>query len=317
MNKKVWLLLFWIIIGHYSYSQEKVNYTIIDDDPGNYKRTCLNINYFQADVNTTRIGMGFSGRFETKINNFLPWIYYFKDYLPIKNNQNWHAIDDIKKAQMIEFGSGFIIKKKERNNKLPMTYKVITHGNYKTEHYISVPAKTLFIFSLRGGVLINRCLFDFTHGYEGNYEDDFEHKHFTFENTTDGSVNKNLLPIIQTNTSIYSFGMNLRFISNLIIDIEHYGIRKRKRVYDLYFDIMYAPVINIDNFIDENGEIWKIIPDDVSKPQKGGFKLGNTFRIPGFMFNFELGCRPGFNDDIDSNGFYIAAGIGLPITPWN
>jgi hypothetical protein len=336
MKKIVLFLFIGLSFVHIAHAQ-KVNYTIIDNDADNYKRTGFTINPWQFDLDYANSSPGgFGVRFETQVNFLMPWVNYYMDYfLPLDDEANL-GIQGVKRGLIIEVGTELIFKRNYREKELPVAIKSIEkkYGSFtETSTWtLNVPVRTMTIYSLKGGLSINRSLlnFDIKESVTDPWDKIYEQKRYLFENSN-GMICRDLQPITQTYTKTFFLGLNIRTVKNVIIDIIGIGanneitiignsvvdgIRKRIAFVDYYCDVMYAPVIKIDNILDNDGEEWKIVSSDEAKPLQWGFRIGVMSRIRGMSINSELGLKPGPSiSDISysPHGLYLVLGMGFYI----
>lgn len=329
MKNTALLLLLSLIMGSNSFSQYFTN-SVSHKYPDDHIRTMLYFNLAHAETSLSP-NLGFGGRFETQLYKFTPWINYYLDYSSNDDKNGIQAINGIKKKQIIEFGSNFILRKKtEQNKNIEEFFIKVRYPDADSisiiEWSIEVPFKTFSYFNLRGGYSIYRSLLDLELGLDSLGNRISEQPYYYFE-SDDGSLNIELEPITQTHTGVLFLGLNYRTILEYSYHIQsritgshptHYDrtIERNSKFrgnFDIYFDLIYAPFIKIDNFYDSRGTEWRVVAEDRVEPKKWGWRAGGGFFMRSFFVKGELGWMPGpfmVNEDFVDN-FYVSAVCGI------
>lgn len=293
----------------FAYGQ-RVSYTLIEDNPYAIKHLYVRLNpiYFEGfRANKASIGVGVEVRYLLKdkfIFNFNNW----KSYSTIAENT---AGD---KFLLRDLSAEFILidKASEGDVRVNLSSSTSESAKYRTTatKYIQVPGTTRKILAIRGGVL--------------NYKTPFEPtdlKKIDYNKILDtGGISLSQYAIagsLVKSTSVF-VGLSYSVIHNTKIKVEGYRkIKSNQTWLNLYADIMFAPVVTLDNFYDENiSNSWFIIENGNNGIEKKrlGWRTGfvtdfHTTKLITFSGRVEVGSRTG----IKNNGFYLYCGMGATV----
>ncbi len=304
--KKLYFLLVFILLASVTQLQaQNFNYKILNNDPSSLKK--LNLSFFPLVFDAPTIGISLGSELNGRYN--------FKDKLLIEaSNYSSYVNPAQSKASLKEFALTWNLTDK---NEQVDNLRVELSGNSYSVHYIEVPGTKRELFSLRGAFLQFKTPFSL-----GDLK-----KTGQIMDTT-GTVAFD--PVIGTSYSalkanVLSVGFSYQIITNLMIRLlsedgqELIGQASNQRANSKwmrwYFDILYAPAINIDNFSGMDNNYFLINNNDNGVEKKPfGFRYGIEWDMPAYRtvcYNLkaEVGSRPG----IKKNSFYMNVGVGLTL----
>jgi hypothetical protein len=303
--KKIYLLSAFLGLSVLIKAQ-RISYTLLEDNPQAINQLYIRLNplYFEGfKTNTASIGRGIEIRYLLKdmlIFNFNNNVSY--STIQENNNNDKFAIRDLS----VEY----ILSDKSKSKDVKINLSSSTSGNVTYSKYVTVPGTTRYIFAARGGVLNYKSPFkigELSKAVKTTILDEEGYKTKGFEPSAS----------IVRSTSIFA-GLSYSIINNTRIKVD--GMRKIKsneRWLNLYADVLFSPLIKIDDFeaTNENNKISNFVVNDVFEKQRIGLRTGflvdyHTNKNVTFGGRAEIGSRPG----IKGYGFYLYCGMGMTIS---
>ncbi|GIV27027.1 MAG: hypothetical protein KatS3mg027_0841 [Bacteroidia bacterium] len=301
------LTLFVSILLMVKLSAQTVTWKVLKDDPYDIKNLSVSIDPLFLDLNGQNgYSFGWGLRAEYMMGKL--FLFHFDSRFGFGTNGYRASDKNTKNYFYTEGGIGFIIKHSDYTRNVPIILSQSTsyysgyYGTYQvtTTRYIrgGVSARHHGVIALRTGYfsysnsLYYKNLSDSLLRFKGNGSD------FTYK---DSINNKNFSKAYGATTvlSLYG-GIQFRTIRQLQLDVDGYGFRENSVYYDIFIDLLFAPVVSIKDFT-SSGKTYNI---DYSKKSHFGWRMGFAKRHPkdqGFNFKFEFGVRPGARN-VDGKG---------------
>ncbi len=329
--KKLLICLLTVTFG-LSVQSQNISYSIRSDDPYDIKKTVIHLDPFYVDCWMTNINIGWGLRVDYRFNKKLNFALTFRRaYLDGNAGEHMdgnlmYAAGGLKKYIFVEPVAYYTLA--DYTNRASMrivlssssySYGGYTYTNTKS---INVPGTARHVFSARGGLMFINNAVDFS---EGDAEPDFEAVNFKDKNQkfTFGPYGKTVggSPIyngytMMTMTSLFA-GISYKYISNLVVDVEGWGGRRNAGLHDIYFDLMFAPVISYADMASTDKRVWEISNKNQSRI---GWRVGWQYRHPvktWMSFECAFGARPGYKGQskgiLNARAFLdLTMGISIP-----
>ncbi len=328
MKKYLTLLAASLILSQVVTAQ-KVKYSLISDDPGNYKKTSIGVSFANLDFfNGFSIGVG--GRAETVI----------KDHILAYANYSWAWVDQIGSEENYSYkypepkegrkgytnftiGCSYFLLDMNSPQRLRITLKKTRMGRYEIEHYTMIPGTVKHLLGIDAGFsrVKKPVKLDFN---------DSAFHYQSLDNSIDLPLNSAFVmgepnqpagnpTTLYTTSSTYNIYLGARYrnVRNLFIAVEDLGKRSNTLMYDVYADFVYSPQTTVSHVVDQEGVEWKL-----SAPAKVfnhvGYKIGvdrrsgNTCQV---TYHFEIGKIPGVvsGKTWAESGGHVSFGMTLAI----
>jgi hypothetical protein len=312
---------------------QSISYKVVEDDPYNTKPIQVHLSPFYADAWNVNTTMGWELWSTVDIKKRLTIFGGFRQaYLDINGRD--HADQDLPKpssglGKSWRFEAMGILnladKARKTSLKVVLSSSSSSSGGYTYTNtkYIMVPGTKRRVFGLRGGFYNQSTAIDF-----GDLEVKDANKVETIPFTAVKSDGKDTIhfgsygdrkggsPIYNGYSMVNIFtlaaGINLKSVTNLIINADDYGGRSNSTTNNFYLDFMVAPVIAIKDVVTVDKSKWDI---ESSSKSYTGWKLGwfwHSTKKTYMSFKTEVGKRPGFKGGTLGN-FYIDINMGINI----
>ena len=330
----------------FNTNAQSVTWDVIKDDPFDTKNFTFAIDPFFVEVNghnnAKKNGAGYAFGWGMRAEHMMGKVLLmnFDTRFAFGTNGYRKSNENTRNYFNMEGGVGLIFSNRTRRRNVPIILSQSTSGNTRTTVSIrgGVPANVRKIVALRAGFQ----QYTNTLGYESKGLADslltfsaagttatFKQAStgttsavFTYTETAPTGTTAITLPMEKLGgiaiTSLYA-GFQFRTIRNLIIDVSGYGIRSNIIYSDFYIDFMFAPIVAIKDFKNNDGTKYEV---RYEKKTPFGWRLGWFLRKPkdqGFSQKFEIGSRPGFkapaggNIPINGKNLYMMYTLGLYI----
>lgn len=328
MKKQITLVMGMLMSGF--LSAQSVSYRTIEDDPDNIKNLAISLDPFYADAWGTDITLGFGVRADMYFKNLLSFNFDLRRaYLDLNAKEHEDASlpkpnDDLKKHLYVEAGAqlSFLNRSKQKDLKVVLSSSSSSSGGRTVTHskYIMVPGTIRKLKQLRFGLISTRAAIDLADAtgdgttFKATSKTNSANT-FTigdFANTVDGSPTYGGYTMMSY-SAIYA-GIGAKRITNLQVDTD-YGIRDHAYCFDLFADVVYAPILNFADVYTTGGTAWEVSNEDVTRI---GWRLGAVVRSSvksRLSYRTELGTRPGFRggEGILSTNVYVLITLGWSI----
>lgn len=329
--KKFLLIFSILLIGINVYSQN-INYSIRSDDPYDLKRAVIHLDPFYVDAWGTNMNIGWGIRADYIFNKQLNFALTFRRAYLDKNagehmdGNLMYATSGLSKYIFVEPVVNYTLADytKRAYLRIVLSSSSYTVGNYRYTNtkFINVPGTARHVFSARGGIMFINAAIDFS---EGDAEPDFEAVNtqdksdkFTFgsnSNNKGGSGTYNGYTMMKL-TSLFA-GISYKYITNLVVDVDGWGGRRNAGLNDIYFDLMFAPVISYKNVAASDKSVWEISNKNQNRI---GWRIGWQYRHPAktwMSFEAAFGARSGYKGRtkgiLNPRAFLdITMGISIP-----
>lgn len=309
---KNYLIILGILISVNIYSQNKLNYELLENEPPLTPRLSLNADLFHLEMSfkaldATSTNVGLWGHYEVLPEKIgIQYLYRRSWFMAgMLGTKNFPAHNEL------EVGAYYTLlnKLKTKRTKITLdmeyngtTYSTNVQGDrtYKrsyTETYIVIPSEKKILTQARFG-FINKS-------FGNNLR--FLGDAYNFSNNPEAVKEKIM--------GVY-LGINHRTLTSVFIKSEKYGVQFHSIGRDLYLDLLFLPVNKFHDFendVDVTDDVksffnkhtgpigfragWKLFQIDKRT------KTGKTFGLNG---TFEFGTRPYL-------GWFVAGGIGMTI----
>lgn len=294
---------------------QKVNYTVLSDDPKNVKAFSLSLEPFYADLGAPDIHLGYSVRADLLLFKRLELRADFrKAYLDINGDetkkQYFYPKKEAKKATFAEAGISLFFSDKIKKSQAKLVLSSRTSGNTTYTKYIMIPALKRKLFGVRGGLYLNSLAFQVDDNGEF-FEVAAKDPNATATAAMDNTVS-------MYTTSVLYGGLHFKTIVDVVAKTD-YGTKKVGSMTDFYLDVLFAPIVNFSDVMSPDGVLHKM--DAKSENVKRiGWRAGWTYRHPNkvaFCYKLELGARPGFRSgdkiSIKSERIFLMMTMGFNI----
>lgn len=317
---------------------QNISYSIRSDDPHDMKKMVLHLDPFYADCWGTNMTIGFGIRADYVFTDKLHFALGFrKAYLDMNSGGNSFNSSMVKpgsglnKLLYFEPSASFSLLDwtSKKNLKIVLSSTSRTSGSYTITNtkYIHVPGTVRQALAARGGITYINAAISFS---EGDAEKDFKATNqkdksdfFNFGSygvKKGGSDTYGGYSMMKTATLFA--GVSYKYITNLIVDVDRWGKRSNASFYDIYFDLMFAPVVSFKDVVSVDKTEWSISNNNKSRT---GWRAGMKFRHPDkvwLSYEFAFGKRPGFSGNakgiLQPRAFLdITMGISIPHKGFN
>ena len=264
---------------------ETLSYKVIQNDPSDFKNLWINIYPANVDI-ASPVTLRYGAGIEYKMNKILSFsLDLEKGYLNLAGAQS-KAVT--KTGLYAEAGGVFNFASSEKEVTQGVPLKSVGGYGYGSggttiNYYLNVPnVKVHKDFGLRGG------LYFFS-----------SPKDLADKKTIAGTLNG--VNVIYNMTGIYA-GIGTTSYRKIVIEPEGYSTKRWEGRYNLYFDVMFAPLI-LYSYNDAAGSKDAIL-DQVVETKHLGWRAGymmqfkSAFRI---LYGIEFGSRSGIN----GGGFFF------------
>lgn len=333
MKRFAYLIL--LFIGTYSAAMaQEVRYKIKRDNPEDVKNLIIHLDPWFADVYFTNLAMGFSARADWLINKVVDVsVEWRRPYFDMNwlEASTYKLADEVGGADMKDMAympqNGFSQytyleptirlhlsdKIKETNHHLVLSKSSYSSGNnnYSNTQFINVPGKSRKIVSFEGAA----CWLDVPVLYKGLFNSNPSDFQLVHKET--GIV----LPATEDfggtmmRTLTFIGGFSFQRLDNLKALTDKYGVKYSTAWTNFYFDVLYAPVVNFDHVVDDQGLKYEVTNQKVNRlGWRLGYALKNT-KGTALSMKFNVGNRPGFEGDNPYFGsrFYMDFNFGVSI----
>jgi|GEM_PF-6367755 len=334
MKKKLLLSLTLFVVSVTVYAQRnntenQLYYEIISNDPAKAKKIAAYLDLLNLDVYkpNSDLTMGYKIGVDARLlkdNIFLEG-HYKNTYLDrISEGINLNSFYGIPQngtdAQMGFGGTAtYNIVNKSREKKYDVTIK----SSGRIRYYTLVPAQEKMCMGIRLGMERFRTEYQFDNGISGKVID----KDSAYNTTSQG-----LFTMMKYYTINVGFSRTL--VGDLKVKLNYDGIpktmiRNKNYVTRIYFDVMIAPKVTLDNVsipLTWNGNSggsqavgfynFHLVDLSGMKINPVGFRVGyeeiSLARV-GFSYGAEFGLRPGPSQHIADN-FYLTIKFGMSLS---
>lgn len=300
---------------------QKVNYTVVSDNPDRLKYTSLSLEPFYADIHMSNMTLGWNVRADAIILKRIELrADYRRAYMDMnvsaaESQSQYHAYakNGVKFAQTTELGASLIFRDKTKRKSLRVVLSQYRFGNYQITNFINVPGNVRRMTALRGGAYLLSTSIEFTD----------DHQEFVKLPNVDRNkpemalkVANKAIPMMRTGV-LYA-GLSFKSITSLTIDADGYGNRHNRGYTDFFVDFLFAPIVNFSDVKDTKNEVFEIDPASAAI-KRMGWRAGAVFRSPetvALTYKFEFGSRPGFQystEFVDNQKAYLLMTIGINI----
>lgn len=320
------LITILFVISTTNIFAQKVNYTVVENNPDNYKKTSLFIEPIFSEF-YKGLAMGYGLKFETQVANFVPWVHYKKAYLDINTISSQVDIlpdDKLFKHSVFEVGTTWFFYDKNKSTDIGMNLSSNQVGNLVYSKSITIKGYEKTMHGLDIGFFSGKNSVAFDVDIDDNVNPDWQ-----YERVSDGLVvpmyfsvpsgvtqpeGSQWMPYTSYKTNTFFFGYRLRTVNHMKILVDNFGKKSKKIVFDWYTHFLYAPDSKYVPVVDMDGVAWNIIPvegrDVISNM---GFRTGFSLKAANFLqFYCETGYKPGLKRTASKfNGAFMGFGFGF------
>ncbi len=312
----------------WSYSAGNINVAVLETDPDKYKRTVLSTDLIGFDTYLD-INVSYNFKLETMLGErIMPSLQIRHSWLDAATSHIGGGYPTtaggLQKQSITDLGAVYFFHSVKKKASVKVVLSSVTSGRYTTTHSVHVPSEVRRMAGIRGGIFAFRKALAFD-----------ENSHSTYHyKSADGltvvpisnvgnytyvqPAGQAYMPIAMSHVTCLYGGIHLRNIKHTVIKAEGYRRKKATaKVVDLYFDLMYAPTVTIDNVVDVDKKEWTIVPQDEAIRHLG-YRIGYAFhstRTAGVIFSSEFGKRPGakMGKSFMDNGTFVTFNMGFSI----
>jgi hypothetical protein len=315
--KRIFLsCIFFIGLIHISLAQNEktadvLTYEGINDDPYAVNKVFIHIQPVYGELFATNVNIGFGLQVDYQIAKGLGlsanWRHPYSrqtDFVREVAYKNQDNLDNTKAFNYLEFGGTIHLSDREEQGKSKIIlyskrYKGKKWAN-KTAEKLVIPSRVRKIMGFRwGGTMFNST----TDVIKAS-----EQQGVSLVDEENNPVGDYKLYSNVDSKGIYA-GFSLHVIKNVAIKPHRdFGVLVNDLHFNAYFDIIYAPSVNLDDILLDGN----LIPGDQLETQEVGFRAGvqGKFNKPiGFSYGAEFGHRPSLKE----RGFYTMFKLGFPV----
>lgn len=331
--KRVFAIVALMALFMTSAIAQNVRYKIKRDNPEDVKNLIIHLDPLFADVYFTDLAMGFAARADWMMNRVLDVsMEWRRPYF----DMNWMDVQEFKLPS--EAGQGmtnkpympkngfsqytyleptvrlhFRDKIKESTHRLVLSQSSYTSGNTRTTNtqFINVPGKSRKIASLQGAV----CWMDMPVLYDGFLNGNAADFQLEPKNGGDAITAQADFGGTMMRTMTFIGGLSFQRIDNLKALTDKYGVKYSTGWTNFYFDVMYAPIVNFADVVDDQGNEYDVTNSKVNRlGWRVGYALKNT-KGTALSMKINMGNRPGFEGDSPILGprFFMDFNFGIAI----
>jgi hypothetical protein len=300
-----------IILNSTNLLAQKVNYTILKDNPSDVPKLHLMISPIylsMSKMSLAEAGFGFGAHYD--LNDKMGFSAFFhKPYIPsasvsyhstVVNNPVINLDDNnFSKPKFLDLTYRFCFVDTESKGSTNITLSSNSSGKKTYTSSIMVKATNRKKLTARSGVF----------HYNGFYNSRAHGKAtgtnaingFTLR-AEDGSIlehSYHKVGLSFSSLSIYG-GISMQKINNVLIKTDKFGIKGKQLIHDVYFDFLYAPLISTEELV-YNNQSYNILgrEDNMLHKMQLGWRLGwEMIRLGKALdmgMKVEVGSRPGIN----------------------
>jgi hypothetical protein len=314
-------------------SAQNVNYKTVYDDPNKIPPLMVTLDLLYLDMwgaNFANTGFGIRADYRFKKLFTVSGSYRVAGLVDperkdLQFNLGAQPKGGVKKTSFTEIVGYWHIKDETSSDNLKVVLSSSESGGIKTTKYIMAPGHKRKILSLHGGF------------YQSSVPTNCPIKtkvskqiskspYYLFNPSTQEKINlevwydpvnpapsniKQILTGTNTYANVLVFGFSHRIITNLKIKMTSSERNRRSNLSrDIYFDLLYAPVIKFDGVVDANGNEYEVHNDEIKKI---GWRVGYCWMRSSrssITFKTELASRPGVKGG--NVAFFMSMGWTIP-----
>ncbi len=291
--------VFILVLLIFKLSSQTVTWKVLKDDPYDIKNLSISLDPLFVDLNGQNgYSFGWGLRAEYMMGKL--FLFHFDSRFGFGTNGYRSSDNNTKNYFYTEGCIGFILKHSDFTRNVPIILSQSTsyysgyYGSYQvtTTKYIrgGVPARHHGIFALRGGYFSLSNSLNYKNLYDSLLKFQGNGKEFSYKDSINNKSFSNGFGAITT-LALYG-GVHFRTIRQLQLDVDGYGFRENSTYYDIFADLLFAPVVSIKDFA-ASGKMYNVVYD---KKSHFGWRVGFAKRHPkdqSFNFKLEFGVRPG------------------------
>ncbi|MFM2284964.1 MAG: hypothetical protein RLZZ543_461 [Bacteroidota bacterium] len=305
-----------LLTGTSALKGQSTSYKILENDPDR-KNLIITLSPFYANTYAPDINLGYGIQANWMMNNRIQLdVDLRKAYLDEHTKAAFSPLTGLKNAHFYTAGAAFNLRSKTKTKKVKVILDRQTFGSrYERITYIRVPSEVKRFTSVHGGVLSTHNNLeienDFTRalGSKDLYGKSPDGTVALFRDT----INYETINYVANSYGIYA-GLDFSSIRDLIIETDSYGKKGTHVHSNVYFDMLFCPVVHYSIRPNEKQSMFKDI--DISIPQNAkkylGWRAGYRYasgKSVGFGTTMEIGQQPG----AAGSGFYCHLGMGITI----
>lgn len=310
-------------------TRAQIKYDVTEDDPYDIKPFSVHVDPFYVDGHVSDITIGFGLRADALLfKKIEARLDFRKAYLDINargnsaNNTLPEAKNGLKKHTFFEAGGTLFLSDRTRKRNLKITLSRSSSGNYTYERYFMAPGTKRKMFGVRGGVyFLSTAITPEGDGEArftmvNNANRDQKVKIGGYGTSVDGSDIYEASTMMRTAT-VYA-GLHFKSVTNFSVNVTDWGGRTHSGYLDYFVDVLFAPVVSLQDVKTAGGQTWTLEPDN-GVIKRLGWRAGMSFRKPSstwLSYKAEIGSRPGYQTSVkglDNEKAFLMLTMGINI----
>jgi hypothetical protein len=311
------------ILAQTSIINKTVTYEEVYNDPYDINRLFFHFQPVYGEFFRTNINIGFGLRADYSLKNKIDFAVQFRMPYGARfdfnrdNAQKNSNFENSPKAFLFMEAGGFyhiIDKETEGKSKFVLYSKsTIKQDQWESSvpEYVEAPVKIRRVYGVRaGGVYYQTSL---------NINDIANSQNVTIVDSSGTAMPQELKAFSNMTSTAFYLGGGLSIIKNIALKFDKtYDEVSNDLIFNAFFDIFYAPWLNVDDLYYKPAAGLQEIIYSTSpiKTNSFGFRAGidgKFNRFISFGYGIETGIRPG----IKNQGFFILGRISFPVIGTN